>query len=118
MQSDIYCSKFFLPLPMPHLTKMKDSGGTVDGCNETEQRYTNKVPGLPRQILNPALVHDSHLIRLRLCVLLIIPVSSAFCFSASGELLIRRDAPGCSVEYSFCCRQVLMSYVKLLGFGI
>ena len=73
---------------MPHLTKMKDSGGTVDGCDETEQRYTNKVLGLPRQILNPALVHDSHLItRLRLCVLLIIPVSSAFASLPLGNYL-------------------------------
>lgn len=89
-QNDIYRSKPFPPLPTPHLTKTKDSGGTLDGCNETEQRHTNKVLGLPRPTLNPALVHDSHLIsRLRLCVFLIIPVSSAFCFSASGELLTR-----------------------------
>lgn len=121
MQSDIYRSKPFPLLPAPHLTKTKDSWGegTQDGCNEIKQRYTNKVLALPHQILNPALVHDSHLInRLRLCVSSIIPVSSAFCFSASRELLIRRDASGCSVDYSFCCRWVLMSYVKLLGFGI
>lgn len=91
----------------------------VDGFKETRQRYTNKVFGLLHQIPNPVLVHDSHIINwIELCIFSIIPVSSAICFSASEELFISGDAPGCSTECSFCDRQVLMSYVKLLGFGV